>query len=147
MTTLRNYSSRQERGVSPAVEAAIVIPGFVVLVGLLIVVARTVIAHQEVEAATSAAARAASVQRQVADGDKAAREVLSASLNEGHLKCIPLDISTNMGGLSSPLGTPSAVTVTVRCTVNLSDVAMPGFPGSHTIEVTRSSPVDTYRQR
>jgi hypothetical protein len=45
------------------------------------------------------------------------------------------------------VGTPASVTATVTCVVNLSDVAIPGLPGTRTITATMSSPLDTYRER
>jgi hypothetical protein len=35
----------------------------------------------------------------------------------------------------------------VTCTVNLSDLSIPGVPGARTITATASSPVDAYRER
>jgi len=36
---------------------------------------------------------------------------------------------------------------TVTCDVNLSDLFLPGVPGSKAITATMSSPLDTYRER
>lgn len=136
-----------ERGLAPALEAVIALPALVALVGLLVVIARTVVADQVVGAAAADAARAASIQRAAPAGDRAAREVARASLEDDDVHCHSLDLQTDMAGLRAPLGTPSEVSVGITCTVSFSDVALPGFPGEHVIRVTRSSPVDTYRQR
>jgi len=45
------------------------------------------------------------------------------------------------------VGTPATVTATVRCVVNLADLAVPGVPGARTVTATASSPVDTFRER
>ena len=44
-------------------------------------------------------------------------------------------------------GATSAVSATVACRVDLSGVALPGLPGSLTIESTVYSPLDTFRGR
>ena len=63
--------------------------------------------------------------------------------------------SSSLGRNSSPrnrIAIPAktntaSVTATVTCVVNLSDVAVPGLPGTRTITATMSSPLDTYRER
>ena len=50
-------------------------------------------------------------------------------------------------GFASPVGPPANVTATVTCVVNLSDVAVPGLPGTRTITATMTSPLDTFRER
>lgn len=37
--------------------------------------------------------------------------------------------------------------MTVRCRVDMADLAIPGTPGSVQVESTQSSPIDTYRGR
>ncbi len=136
-----------QRGHAPAVEAAIILPALVMVVGLLIVVARLVIADQAVTAATGYAARAASIERSAASASAAAESAVTAGLAARNITCRSQSLLVDASGLRAPLGTPSSVSVEVSCTVELSDVAFPGFPGSRTITATRTSPVDTYRQR
>ena len=50
-------------------------------------------------------------------------------------------------GFARPVGTPATVSVSITCVVNLSDVAIPGLPGTLPIAETISSPLDTYRGR
>ena len=50
-------------------------------------------------------------------------------------------------GFAVQAGTPATVSATVSCTVPLSDLALPGLPGAHTITATFTSPLDVYRQR
>jgi len=45
------------------------------------------------------------------------------------------------------VGTPAKISATVTCDVNLSDLFLPGVPGSKAITATMSSPLDTYRER
>ncbi|MFE2167818.1 hypothetical protein ACFXB3_22590, partial [Streptomyces sp. NPDC059447] len=55
----------------------------------------------------------------------------------------PLDSS----GLAVPLGQVGTVTVTISCTVPLSDLLLPGVPGSKTMTSSFTSVVDAYRSR
>lgn len=48
---------------------------------------------------------------------------------------------------SRPPGEPATVSATVTCRVQLSDLAIPGLPGSREITETVESPLDTYRMR
>ncbi|MFF4836972.1 hypothetical protein [Streptomyces sp. NPDC001315] len=56
-------------------------------------------------------------------------------------------VHVNTGGLNVPVGQVGTVTVTVTCTVNLSDLLLPGVPGARTLTSTAVSVVDQYRQR
>ena len=49
--------------------------------------------------------------------------------------------------VTASVGTPAADTASVRCVVNLADLAVPGVPGTRTVTATASSPVDTFRER
>ena len=56
-------------------------------------------------------------------------------------------VTVDTAGFAAPVGTPATVTATVRCVVNLADLAVPGVPGTRTVTATASSPVDTFRER
>ena len=58
-----------------------------------------------------------------------------------------MTISVDTSGFGSPVGTPASVRATVTCVVNLSDLAVPGVPGTRTVSASMSSPLDTYRER
>lgn len=136
---------RRERGHSPAVEAAVIVPGLVLLVGLLIVAAQVVLVRQEVASIAAAAARAASLERSVQAGERAALEHVRAGLSG--TECADERMDVDVAGLSTPLGVPGEVVVEVRCTVSLSAVSLPFMPGSVEVEARRESPVDRYRAR
>jgi hypothetical protein len=63
------------------------------------------------------------------------------------VRCSSQWVDIDTGGLAAPVGTPAKVTATVTCIADLSDLSMPGLPGSRTITATMSSPIDTYRER
>jgi hypothetical protein len=45
------------------------------------------------------------------------------------------------------VGETATVSVTVHCRLDLSDLSVPGVPGSRLIEATMTSPIDTWRER
>ena len=146
----RVYDSRRgrryERG-SVAIEAAIGVPAFGLFVAMIILGGRVEIAKQSVEAAASEAARAASIERTQGEAITSGRTAASSSLHDQGLQCATTDIQINAAGFNAPLGTTAQVTTTVTCKVDLSDLSIPGLPGTRTITATASSPIDAYRER
>lgn len=138
--------SARERG-SEAIEAAIGVPAFLLFVALIIAAGRIAIAHSAVDNAAADAARSASLARTQPAAKKAALNAAAASLSNQKLQCQHRDVIIDTSGFTVPVGTPSSVTVTIECRVGLSDVAIPGLPGSRLISATMTSPLDTYRER
>lgn len=137
---------RTERG-SEALEAAIGVPAFLLFIALIIAGGRLAIAGQAVEAAATEAARSASIARTQSTAHSSALSGAISSLANQKLECASRTVSVDSSGFASPVGTPATVTATVTCVVYLSDVAVPGLPGSKTITATMTSPIDTYRER
>lgn len=145
----RNAVSRRggpERG-SAALEAAIGLPAFLLFVGLIIFAGRVAIATQAVDSAATQAARTASIARTATDAGATARSAATASLTSQSVNCVSTAVTVDTAGFAAPVGTPATVTATVRCVVNLADLAVPGVPGTRTVTATASSPVDTFRER
>lgn len=141
------WGARDERGSGHALEAVLIIP-VVVLLGVLVIAgARIAMADTTVGSTAGAAARAASLARNAPDADREARSVAAASLTNGGLQCAPATVSTSTAGFATPLGQPATVTVTVTCVVPLSDLALPGLGGNHTLTATQTSALDRYRTR
>ncbi|WP_324654046.1 TadE/TadG family type IV pilus assembly protein [Georgenia sp. H159] len=133
-----------ERG-SASLEAAIVVPAFILFVGLLIYAGRTAVALQGVESVAYDAARSASIARTHPEAqERAARTVDYALVAQG-LRCASYDIDLDTSGLDKPVGVPGTVTATVSCTIDLADLTVPGVPGQRTVSATMSSVVDAYR--
>ncbi|MBO1756467.1 TadE family protein [Allobranchiibius sp. CTAmp26] len=132
---------------SAAIEAAIGVPAFMLFVLLVIFGGRVALAHEAVQSAAADAARSASLARTPgqAQHDGTSRAAMSLSAQSVH--CVSQEVSVDTSGFAAPVGTPATVTAKVRCTVDLSDVSVPGVPGSMTITETTTSPLDTYRQR
>ena len=137
---------RSDRG-SEALEAAIGVPAFLLFIALIIAGGRLAIADQAVQAAAAEAARSASISRTQGQAHGSAVSGATSSLASQKLQCTTKSVSVDTSGFASPVGTPASVTATVTCVVNLSDVAVPGLPGTRTITATMSSPLDTYRER
>jgi Flp pilus assembly protein TadG len=129
-----------DRGASTA-EAALVTPLLVAVMLFVVLCGRLVSAQMDLGAAASAAARSASLARTDAaahaEADRTARETLAAHA----VTCQQVTVTIATGGLQ-PGG---AVTVTVQCTVPLSDLALLSIPGARTVQSTATSPIDVWR--
>ncbi len=143
---MRMSRRNRERG-SAAIEAVIGIPAFGLFLVLIILGGRVTIAHQAVESAAAAAARAASISRTQGQAQSAASAAATTSLRNQSVNCTATHVRVDTSGFAAPAGTPASVGATVTCVVNLSDLALPGLPGSRSITATASSPLDTYRER
>jgi Flp pilus assembly protein TadG len=144
MTLLkRRYDDRG----SASLEAAIAAPAFVLLVGLIIFGGRTAMTHQAVESAAAEAARSASIARSSTEATAGAKQAAKTSLANQDLQCLSIYVSVDTSDFSKPIGEPGQVTVTVECRLDLSDLSVPGVPGSRIISATMTSPLDTWRGR
>ena len=132
---------------SAAIEAAIVVPSLIMFICLAIAGGRIVMSGSKIDAAAEDAAREVSIHRTAAAAQSAARQAASESLHDQGITCASTSVSINTGGLNVPVGEVGTVTVTVTCTVNLSDLLLPGVPGAKTLTSTATSVVDQYRQR
>ncbi len=142
----RSAPEDAERG-SEAVEAAIGVPAFLLFIALIVAAGRMAIAQQAVEAAADDAARSASISRNQGQAQVAGHATAVSGLTNQGLRCLSQRVVIDTREFAAPVGTPAKTRATVTCNVKLSDVALPGLPGSKTITVTMSSPIDTYRER
>ncbi|WP_280142995.1 TadE/TadG family type IV pilus assembly protein [Streptomyces melanosporofaciens] len=134
-----------DRG-SEAVQAAIVTPLLIMFVCLALGGGRLVLSGSKIDAAAEDAAREASLARSAATARQAATAAAKESLTDQGIACANTSVSIDTSGLNAPLGQAGSVTVTVRCTVDLTDLLLPA-PGSRTLSSTFTSVVDQYRQR
>lgn len=139
-------NTRAELG-SAALEAVVGVPAFALLVGLIIFGGRTAMTHGAVESATFDAARSASIARSSQDARRQATEAGRASLANQGIACLDIAVTIDTAGFNLPVGRPASVKATIACRVDLSDLAVPGVPGSRWISATVSSPLDTFRER
>lgn len=137
---------RDERG-SAAVETVIGVPAFLLFVGLIVFGGRTATTHQSVETAAADAARSASLERTSASARTQAIAAATTSLSSQGIHCLDIDVTVDASEFSRAVGEAATVTVTVQCRLDLSDLSVPGVPGSRLIKATVTSPIDTWRER
>ncbi|WP_369383254.1 TadE family protein [Streptomyces sp. cg36] len=142
----RRRGLRGDEG-SAAIEAAIILPSLIMFLCLAIAGGRIVTSGAKIDAAAQDAAREASIHRTMASAQSAAQSAAAESLDDQGITCASTDVTVNTGGLAVPVGQVGTITVTVTCTVNLSDLLLPGVPGAKTLTSTATSVVDRYRQR
>jgi Flp pilus assembly protein TadG len=143
--TIRRRPGR-DRG-SLSLETAILTP--VLLLALLLVVAagRRYLAGNAVDDAAREAARAASLERDPGAARTQGLQAANQALADQNLHCTSLAVDVPTAAFTTTLGTAGSVTVSVDCTVDLSDLTLPGVPGTVTVHSSFTSPVDPYRTR
>ncbi|WP_433347670.1 TadE/TadG family type IV pilus assembly protein [Microtetraspora malaysiensis] len=129
-----------------ALETAIIAPALLAMLVMMIAVGRVTIAHGAIDAAARDAARQASIARDPASARSAAMASARDALAREGLKCEP-SVTVDTGGFSTPVGTSAVVVATVTCDVELSDLALPGTPGSRKLTGSFTSPIDPFRAR
>lgn len=127
-------------------ELIILAPILLFLIGLVIAAGRTSLAQGAVDAAARDAARQASISLSPAAARLAAVSSAREALLADGLHCDPV-IGLDLRGFGAPLGQPAQVSATVTCTVRLSDLLVPGVPGSRRLRAVFTSPLDPYRAR
>ena len=137
---------RDERG-SAAIEAVIGVSAFALFVGLIILGGRTASTHEALQSAAADGARSASLARGAQAASAAAREAATASVANQHIDCSGIDVTVDTSDFNKQPGVPGSVEVRVSCRLELSDLAVPGVPGSRVLHATMSSPIDTWRER
>jgi Flp pilus assembly protein TadG len=135
-----------DRG-SASLEVAVIAPAIIALLGLMIAFGRVIDADGAVDAAAHAAARAASLERDAANAQARARAAAEDSLSGDGITCQTTNVSVDTSGYLLDVGQTATVTATISCTARLSDIGLPGLPGSKTLTASFTSPIDTYRGR
>lgn len=144
----RSYAGRlsSDRG-SEAIQAAIVTPLLIAFVCMAVAAGRLVTSGSKIDAAAEDAARAASIERTYGDASAAASSAAARSLDDQGIKCASKSVSVDVSGLNMPIGQVGYTTVTVQCNVKLSELLLPGAPGSKTLTSSFTSVVDAFRSR
>ncbi|MCO7218594.1 TadE/TadG family type IV pilus assembly protein [Klenkia sp. PcliD-1-E] len=135
-----------ERG-SESVELAILLPVAVLVIALVVVGARIAMAGNRITGVAGSAAREASLARSPGAAESAAVTAANQALRDQHLRCRDVVVNVDSTAFGAPPGSGAAVSVSVSCTVDLSDIGIAGLPGSRTITDTASSPVDPTREQ
>jgi Flp pilus assembly protein TadG len=142
----RRRRLQTERG-SAVIEAVIGVPALMLFVGLIVFAGRVAIANQAVGSAATEAARSASISRTQHQATDTARATAAQALSNQKVNCVRVTVDVDTSGFSAPVGTPASIRATVTCVVNLSDLSVPGVPGTRTVSASMTSPLDTYRER
>jgi Flp pilus assembly protein TadG len=137
---------RDDRG-ALSLEAVILFPVLILVLLLVIAFGRIGSAGNAVDTAARNAARAASLERTGGAASSAGSQMARSVLNQQGLQCTSTSISVSTGGFSAQIGEPASTTATVTCVVRLSDIGLPGLPGSKTLTSSFTSSIDSYRQR
>lgn len=116
----------------------------VLLVALMFVVVAGRVGNTmgEVTGASRDAARAASQASSFGAAEQAALDTAAATLANRDVECANLAVTLDPTLMFEAGG---RVSVTVRCEVRLSDLALPGLPGHRAVESTSTEVIDTYR--
>jgi Flp pilus assembly protein TadG len=137
---MRIRDSPSDEG-SLTVELVALTPVLFFLALTLVVFGRVTEAHQQVVESSRAAAQIAAVLPSAAAAESAATGAVSTGdLDRGHY-CPSPTVTTDV----SHFFPGGYVTVTVVCRVNLSDLSVPGMPGSTTVRASSTAPIDPYR--
>lgn len=137
---------RSEAG-STTLELALSAGVLLVLLSLAIAGGRIALAGQNVSAAAAEAAREASLARSGPVARTRAGTVARHFLTEVGLQCTNVTVRIDTAQFARAVGRDAEVLVDVACRVPLSDLAVPGLPGSRTVHARATSPLDTYRIR
>ena len=130
-----------------ALELVVLAPVIFILIALVVAAGRTSIAQGAVDAAARDAARQASISLTPGAAQVAAQSSAQAALSGDGLDCHPRVHVDTRQFITVPVGLPASVTATVVCRVPLSDLVVPGLPGSRTLWFSFTSPLDPYRER
>ncbi len=137
---MKRLEQKDDRG-SLTVELVLLTPALLIVVLTIVAFGRVSESRQQVAEAAGAGADAAAV------GSDAPRAVSGAELDAraevaGHLHtCGNPQIDTD----TSHFYPGGFVTVTVICHIALSDLLVPGMPGSTTIQASSTAPIDPFR--
>ena len=134
-----------ERG-SAAIELVLLVPALMLLLLFAVAGGRVAIAHGSVQQAAADAARAASIARTAGAAQTTATAAARATLANQGLTCASMTVTLDTSGFATPVGTPANVAATVSCTVELSELALPGLP-DRVVSATVTSPLDVFRGR
>ena len=132
---------RQDERGSAAAELTLLTPLLILLLLFVVLCGRLADTKLRINDVAHQAARAATLARTPFQATAAAQATADAALASAGITCQSRSITTDTQGLRPG----STVTVTVSCTVGLSDLTMLGVPGSRTFQSSFSSPVDVWR--
>lgn len=127
-------------GGAVSVELTLLAPVMIALLCFVVGLGRIADAGAQVTGAARDAARAASLQRDPAAARSVAQDTAAADVHAAGLDCRNLSVVTDTSGFTAG----GVVRVQVRCTAELSGLALAGLPGAKTMSATAAAPIDSY---
>ena len=124
-----------------ALELAIMTSFVIVMLLLVVGLGRVSHGRQLIDQAGAAAARAAALDNTPGQATIDARQAATDTLAQAGLSCGQLQVDVDVAAFH-PGG---YVQVTVRCTADLTALALSGLPGSVLLRSSSRSPLETYR--
>ena len=131
---------RDERG-SMAVEMAIIVPSLLLIFGLIYAYGRVAGVNGTLEAGTRDAARSATIARSYDEAKARAERVIGEAGKQLPQSCR----STMRVSVSRNFAPGEPITVDAECDYVLSDLGLPGAPGTITAKSSFTSMLDPYR--
>ncbi|MGP5306906.1 TadE/TadG family type IV pilus assembly protein [Brachybacterium alimentarium] len=136
-----------ERGSSSA-ETVIIAPTLFLILGILLAVGSFATSQQAVATAAHASARAASLATSQEDAAQRVESAFASELQQRGISCTNVSVDVDATAFATAPGQASSVRSTITCTLPYAEVIpVSGLPGTRTITVESTSPLDTYRER
>ncbi|HET6166189.1 MAG TPA: TadE family protein [Marmoricola sp.] len=136
----RTIRSRDERG-SLAIEMAMIAPGLLLIFALIFAYGRAGQVNGSLESGTRDAARSVTLARSYDEALDRAKAVMLDAIKDTPQSCQDSMVLRIVGDYEP--GEP--VTVSTECTYDLSDLGLPGAPGTLTAKSSFTSMLDPYR--
>lgn len=144
---MRPALRRDERG-SLALEMAMIAPAILLLLGLIYAYGRVGQVNGVMESGARDAARSATIARSMQEAREVAKRVVDDALTAAPPSCRDDPTVTVSGGDPSDPDAfvrGGAIRVEVSCRYDISDLGLPGAPGSLTARSSFTSMLDPYR--
>lgn len=139
--------ARDERGAA-ALEFVVIVPALLLLIGLVVGGGRVWYARTTVHQLADSAARTASLARTASEAQAGAVALAGQDAEASGLSCEGgPGVAVDTAGFAVPVGQPASVRTSVRCSVPLADLLVPGWPGTLDVEASAESVLDRYRGR
>ncbi|HOU91189.1 MAG TPA: TadE/TadG family type IV pilus assembly protein [Polyangiaceae bacterium] len=130
------------------VEFVLLLPLLMLLMGVVIAGARVWWARATVTQLADSAARQASISRTAGQAQTSAAQLVRGDAEQTGVRCVTEPTLTlDTSGFGVPIGRAAEVRARVECAVPLSDVILPGLPGSLLVSGEAVSPLDRFRAR
>jgi len=130
-----------------SVEAALLVPVFVLVAAMATAGWRVWWASAQIQAAAEAGARVASQQTKATVAQDRVGVVVANDIDTAGLHCQSTQLTYDLAAVSLPAGVAGTVSVTISCRVGLSDLLLPGLPGSIMVRGTATESIDVFRSR